>query len=98
MIGYSKYKNQTQYQTSPTKIKQIREFDNLQQNYQILFFCFEGSGEYISCYDDSFDEDCIYTPILDFRNRQPFYSFELQDNKKTKTYHESVRVRFEIEK
>ena len=37
-------------------------------------------------------------PILDFRSRQPFYSFELQDNKNTKTYHESVRVRFEIEK
>ena len=44
------------------------------------------------------DEDCIYVPILDFRSRQPFYSFELQDNKNTKTYHESVRVRFEIEK
>ena len=37
-------------------------------------------------------------PILDFRSRQAFYLFELQDNKNTKTYHESVRVRFEIEK
>ena len=52
----------------------------------------------MSCYDESFDEDCIYVPILVFRSRQSFYSFELQDNKNTKTYHESVRVRFEIEK
>ena len=58
----------------------------------------KGVGEYMSCYDDSFDEDCIYVPVLDFRSRQPFYSFELQDNKNTKSYHESVRVRFEIEK
>jgi len=44
MIGYSRYKIKLQNQASLTKIKQIREFDDLQQNYQILFFCYEGSG------------------------------------------------------
>ena len=43
------------------------------------------------------DEDCMYKAILDFRSKQSFYTFGKIDNKNTKTYHDSVRVRFEIE-
>ena len=44
------------------------------------------------------DEDSLYKAILDFRSKQSFYTFEQIDNKNTKTYHDSIRVRFEIEK
>lgn len=50
------------HQAIPTKNKAKKEFDDLQQNYQIFFL--KGVGEYISCYDDSFNEDCIYVPIF----------------------------------
>ena len=43
------------------------------------------------------DEDSIYRAVLDFKSKQSFYTFEQVDNKNTKTYHDSVRVRFEIE-
>ena len=43
------------------------------------------------------DEDNIFKPVLDFTSKQSFYSFEQIDNKNVKTYHNSVRVRFEIE-
>ena len=44
------------------------------------------------------DEDSMYKAILDFRSKQSFYTFKQIDNKNTKTYHDSIRVRFEIEK
>ena len=43
------------------------------------------------------EEEGIYKAILDFRSKQSFYTFEQIDSKNTKTYHDSVRVRFEIE-
>lgn len=43
------------------------------------------------------DEDSMYKAILDFKSKQSFYTFEQIDSKNTKTYHDSVRVRFEVE-
>lgn len=43
------------------------------------------------------DEDSMYKAILDFRSKQSFYTFEQLDSKNTKTYHDTVRVRFEME-
>ena len=43
------------------------------------------------------EEESMYKAILDFRSKQSFYTFEQIDSKNTKTYHDSVRVRFEIE-
>ena len=43
------------------------------------------------------DEDNIFKPILDFRIKQNFCTFEQIENKNTKVNHDSVRVRFEVE-
>lgn len=40
----SMIQNETAKPSKSEKIEQKREFDDLQQNYQILFFCYEGSG------------------------------------------------------